>query len=104
MAEGSEGAVTLLCPQEEGVCGLLSLSEVIFESCIIPVQFVRGTELSCNIPAALRGTAEDRHAAQCLLRPVVSLCGVCQSPPLPEAPGAAGDTKWGPDLHIQVWH
>lgn len=71
MAEGSEGAVTPLCPQEVGVCGLLSPSEVIFEPCILSVLFV--TELSCNIPAAPRCTAEDRHAAQCMLRPVVSL-------------------------------
>lgn len=51
---------------------LLSLSKVIFVPRITSVLFVTGTELSRNIPAALRCTAGDRHAVPSAHWPMVS--------------------------------
>lgn len=73
MAEGSEGAVTPLCPQEVGVFELLSLSEVIFEPCITSVLFVPGTELSCDILQLSGAQLRTDRSSQCTLRPVVRL-------------------------------
>lgn len=73
MAEGSDGAVTLLSPQEVGVFGLLSLSEVILESCITSVLFVTGTELSCDTLQLSGAQLRTDMSSQCTLGPVLTL-------------------------------